>query len=638
MESVILVGNPNVGKSLLFYHLTGNYVTVSNYPGTTVEVSGGKANIHGKLVRVLDTPGMYSLSPVTEEEAVTRRLLMDNAYATVVHVVDAKNLPRMLPLTLELLACGFRLILVLNMMDEAAKLGVRVNRGELGRRLGVPVLEAVLTEGRGVSVLKKELARSLQQRQRPAPIAMPATNEEKRMAHCLQGRYPFPGVVIGRLFLEGDSEIISLAEKKEDRAAFDRCRQIADSSAARPLLYEFALLRRQYAGKLLDGTFSPGADSVRQKLSERLTLDPVYGMVLMAFVLYVGLYLVVGRFGAGTLVDLLQGTLFGKIIIPILERWVESYVPWEMLRDVLAGEYGIMTMGFRYAFGIILPIVGTFFFMFSVLEDSGYLPRLAYLCDGLMRKVGLNGRAVIPLTLGFGCGTMAVLVTRTLESKRERFIATFLLALAVPCSAQLGLMLSILAQEPYHLFIWTVVVGGMFLFSGSVLDILLPGRRAPFFMEVPPLRMPKLNAIFQKTLARMRWYFLEIIPVFVLISVILCLLQSRGGLDLLSALLSPVLGSIGLPPELGIVFLAGFFRRDYGAAGLFDLYRQGSLHGGQLLVAAVVMTLFLPCLAQLAVMFRERKLPGTMMILAGVALITFCVGLLLRIVLGLPQI
>jgi len=579
LESVILAGNPNVGKSVLFYHLTGNYVTVSNYPGTTVEVARGKANIHGKQVNVFDTPGLYSLSPVTEEEAVTRRLLMENGAGIVVHVVDAKNLPRMLPLTLELLSCGFGLILVLNMMDEAAKHGVAINRAELARRLGVPVLEAAFTEGRGVTALKKEIARALQQRTR-AECELPPADEESP--------------------------------------------------------YLSALRRRQQAERVLEGIFLSGRGPGRQSLAERLTLDPFYGVILMALVLYVGLYLVVGRFGAGTLVDLLEGTLFGGIIIPIVEYWVEAYVPWEPLRELLAREYGIMTLGFRYAFGVILPIVGTFFFMFSVLEDSGYLPRLAYLADGLMSRVGLNGRAVIPLTLGFGCGTMAVLVTRTLESKRERFIATFLLALAVPCSAQLGLMLSILSHEPYYLFIWTIIVGGMFLFCGSVLSAIVPGRRAPFFMELPPLRMPKLNAIFQKTLARMRWYFVEIIPVFIFISVLLFLLRSSGGIDKLTALLSPLLGSMGLPPGLSIVFIFGFFRRDYGAAGLLDLYRKGTLSGGQLLVAAVVLTLFLPCLAQLAVMVKERKLPATLVIMGSVALLAYAAGTMLRLLLGLP--
>ncbi len=637
MQQVILIGNPNVGKSVLFYHLTGNYVTVSNYPGTTVEVTRGKANIHGTLVSVHDTPGFYSLSPVTEEEAVTRRLLMESRNGIVVHVVDAKNLPRMLPLTLELLACGFRLILVLNMMDEAVRLGVRINRAKLARRLGVAVLEASFIEGYGIATLKKEISKHLRQKHEPQLMHLPLFTEQKKIASCLQGEYPFPRAVIGRLFLEGDSEIVSLVSNTEDQATVNCCRNIAAAMSERRLLYEFALQRSRQADALLDDIYFTGRAG-NQNLLERLTLDPFYSMVVMALVLYVGLYMVVGRFGAGTLVDLLEGTLFGKIIIPFFEARVAVYISWPPLRELLVGEFGVLTLGLRYAFGVILPIVGTFFFMFSVLEDSGYLPRLAYLADGMLCRIGLNGRSVIPLTLGFGCGTMAVLVTRTLESGRERFIATFLLALAVPCSAQLGLMLSILSREPYYLFIWTMVVGGIFLLSGTMLNTLLPGRRAPFFMEIPPLRSPRLNAILQKTLARIRWYLLEVIPVFLYISVLLYLLQSSGTLELLSDWLAPLLGTMGLPPQFGIIFIFGFLRRDYGAAGVYDLYRSGLISGGQLLIAAVVLTLFLPCLAQLTVMARERKLPLTLVIVVCVTLIALAVGTVLRIVLGLPSI
>jgi ferrous iron transport protein B len=283
-----------------------------------------------------------------------------------------------------------------------------------------------------------------------------------------------------------------------------------------------------------------------------------------------------------------------------------------------------------------MPIVGTYFFFFALLEDSGYLPRLAYLADAGLKKLGLGGRAVIPLALGFGCGTMAVLVTRVLESRRERLIATFLLALAVPCSAQLGLIMALLSREPFALLLWAAAVGGIFFLAGSMLNLLLPGQPAQFFLELPPLRRPALQAILQKTMARMRWYFAEVIPVFCAVSFVLWLLQQTGFLAALTAALAPLLGRMGLPPALGRVFLSGFFRRDYGAAGLFDLYREGALSEGQLLVAAVVLSLFLPCLAQLAMMIRERGLAASVLIACAVALLAVAAGILLRILLCLP--
>lgn len=584
MKRVILVGNPNVGKSVLFYLLTGNYVTVSNYPGTTVEVSRGVANLYGKALEIYDTPGLYSLDTITEEEAVTKRLLSEKKPDLVIHVTDAKNLPRMLPLTLELQQLGFPLLLLLNMMDEADRAGVRIRRHELSARLHIPVLEAALAQGRGFTILKREIT---------------------------------------RIILEGE-KAASSPERK------GRTENVA--GAGTPAAFP----KWQEAERILSCVYFAGANPEEEGFFDRFTLSPAGGMILTLSVLYFGLYLLVGRFGAGILVDLLEGALISEMILPILARWSAEYAPWPELHQLLAGEYGIMTLGFRYAFGIILPIVGTFFFVFSVLEDSGILPRLAYLTDGWMNRLGLNGRAVIPLTLGLGCGTMAVLVTRTLESKRERVIASFLLALAVPCSAQLGLIMALLSGRPASLLLWAVITGAALVLAGSLLEILLPGHRAPFFMELPPLRLPRFNAIFQKTLARMRWYFVEVIPVFMLVSIFLWLMQMTGLMDTLAALLAPALGRMGLPPEMNLVFLYGFFRRDYGAAGLYDLYKAGKVAGAQLLVASVVLTLFLPCLAQLVMMVRERGVWISLIIAVNVIFIAFGAGVLLRGLLGLP--
>lgn len=632
MKTIALVGNPNVGKSVLFYHLTGNYVTVSNYPGTTVEVAHGLANVYGKTIQVYDTPGIYSVSPVTEEEAVTRRLLMENRPDVVVHVVDAKNLPRMLPLTLELISCGIPLVLVLNMMDEAEALGVRINRGTLAARLGIPVVEAAFAAGRGVNALKREIERQLAEG-RVSSLRLPIPAEVQRLAGCLQGQYSLARLVIARLLLEGDKEIAGLVKTQESPENYRQCMRMTQDGAQHNVPYALAMQRRQEAQALLSGMYYAGSQR-HASWPERITLHPVGGVLVTALVLYVGLYVVVGRLGAGVLVDLLERVLFGEIFIPRITAWSAS-LPW-VAQDLLAGEFGILTMGFRYAFGIILPIVGTFFFVFAILEDSGYLPRLAYWADGLMKKIGLNGRAVIPLTLGLGCGTMAVVVTRTLETVRERVAATFLLALAIPCSAQLGLIMAVLSGDPRSLLVWALLVSVVFLAAGAALNVVLPGGRAAFFMELPPLRMPKLYAIFQKTLARLKWYFLDVIPVFVAVSVILWLLRETGLLQCMSDGLAPAAGLLGLPPQLAVVFLYGFFRRDYGAAGLFDLYRSGAVSEGQMLVAAVVLTLFLPCLAQLAMMIRERGVIVSAATALLVMALAFGTGLLLRVILGLP--
>ena len=194
-----------------------------------------------------------------------------------------------------------------------------------------------------------------------------------------------------------------------------------------------------------------------------------------------------------------------------------------MVQDLFVGEYGILTLGLRYAVAIILPIVGTFFLAFSILEDTGYLPRLAMLMDRVFKGIGLNGRAVIPMVLGFGCDTMATMVTRTLETRRERVIATLLLALAIPCSAQLGVILAMLSGAPGALLIWGLVITGVFLLVGLLAARLLPGERPTFYMELPPLRLPQLGNVLVKTYTRMEWYLLEVLPFFLLASVVIWL-------------------------------------------------------------------------------------------------------------------
>jgi ferrous iron transport protein B len=249
----------------------------------------------------------------------------------------------------------------------------------------------------------------------------------------------------------------------------------------------------------------------------RLTMNPITGVPILLLVLYFGLYQFVGVFGAGTVVDFLEINVFESYINPWVNGIVNSYIPWQWLQDLLANEYGIITLGIRYAIAIILPIVGSFFLVFSIIEDSGYLPRLAMLVDRIFKKIGLSGRAVIPMTLGFGCDTMATMVSRTLETKRERVISTLLLALAIPCSAQLGVILALLSSSPKAMMIWVIFVSFVFLFIGYLTSKILPGDQPSFYMEVPPLRLPKLSNIASKTYTRMQWYLAEVMPLFIFI-------------------------------------------------------------------------------------------------------------------------
>lgn len=635
---VLLVGNPNVGKSALFNKLTGKYVTVSNYPGTTVEVASGFSQTGGNRLEVVDTPGMYSLVPITDEERVASDMLFAGRVRTVVHVVDAKNLDRMLGLTLQLVETGLSLILAVNMIDEARTAGIHVDVEKLTEELGIPVVATSSLTGEGIPTLRRLLLT-------PPPPSMSIPRygsliEQAMMdiAALLSPASPVAPRARAGLILQGDiRERERLVGERDDHSAAAILGIVA---AARERLqhspqYYIALALRTHAARITGRCVTMphrAASPVRQFL-DRLCTQPLTGYPLVAVVLYFALYKFVGQFGAGTLVDWLEDNLFQSHLVPWFQHLTASWIPWMPLRELLAGDYGIFTLGLRYAIAIIFPIVGTFFLVFAVLEDSGYLPRLALLVDRGFKRMGLNGRAVIPIVLGFGCDTMATLVTRTLETRRERIICTLLLALAIPCSAQLGVILGLLGAHPAALTAWAGIVLAVMLLAGFLAAHLLPGERPMFYMELPPLRLPSASNVLIKTYTRMVWYFQEILPMFLLASLLIWIGQITGLFSTLIRGLTPLVRALGLPDQSAVAFLFGFFRRDYGAAGLYDLTKAGALTTHQLAVAAITLTLFLPCIAQFLVMQKERGTRTTLSISALVLLTAFGTGYLSHILL-----
>lgn len=634
---IALVGTPNVGKSLLFSRLTSSYAVVSNYPGTTVEVARGRAMIKGISVEIFDTPGMYSLFPLTEEERVARHLLFSEKISLVIHVADAKNLARHLPMTLQLQEAGFRVILVVNMLDEAEKVGIRIDFQQLAQRLCIPVFPTILIRKQGLTSLKRGIMQELMVKApRPVnelPFSYPSFLQDciDKLSCLLQGRYPISVRSMALLLLCGDKEIAREVQKLagvRGNAILQEAARLAAGLRPSPS-YACTLHRYREAHRLLDGVLRENPPKASQNFSG-ITIEPLTGIPILMAVLYFGLYKFVGGFGAGYLVEFLEVRIFENFLIPRVNYLAVNYLPGNLLPHIVALDYGLITLGLRYALAIVLPIVGAFFFFFAFLEDSGYLPRLALLTDKILKKLGLSGRAIIPLALGLGCGTMAVIVTRTLESKRERIIASFLLALAVPCSAQLGLFFGILAAFPMGVIVWAGVVIIVLLAAGALADRLMPGEKPAFYLEVPPLRFPSLHNIMVKTSVRMVWYFREVLPVFLGISLVVSLGHALGLLDLVVRAIHPAIQGLGLPEEMSLIFLLGFLRRDYGAAGLYDLTAQGILDRASLVVAAVTLTLFLPCLAQLAVLFRERGVFITLFIIVLVGGIAFVAGALLR--------
>lgn len=435
---------------------------------------------------------------------------------------------------------------------------------------------------------------------------------------------------IALLLLQKDPFVWSQLEREPYFPQIAAAVAATQAQSPDPLTFAIAQTRQKLALEIeRETTIAIGSKRHQQSLINEwlhwLTVNPITGVPILVVILYYGIYQFVGVFGAGTLVDAIE-TFFEEQINPAVNSAVAQIFPWEPLQDLIANDYGIITLGIRYAVAIVLPVVTTFFFMFSLLEDSGYLPRLSLLVDRLFKTIGLSGRSIIPLILGLGCGTMATLVTRTLESKRERIIATLLLALTIPCSAQLGVILGLLSQNPTALMIWAGFMGAIFLSIGFLTAKVLPGKSACFYLEIPPLRLPRLKAIVTKTYVRLKWYFAEILPLFIFASVLIWIGKLTGLFDLLVKGLEPLMLWLGLPPAAAPVFLYGFFRRDYGAAGMFDLSQQGILVGQQLVVAAITLTLFIPCIAQFQFMLKERGLKITLAITTFVFCFAFVTG------------
>jgi len=675
---IALVGNPNVGKSVIFGALTGTYATVSNYPGTTVEVVTAAARFDPQ-VQVVDTPGVNTLTPNSEDERVTRDILLEGV-DLVVQVADAKNLARALVLSLQLAEAGIPFLLVLNMMDEAADRGITIDIVRLSDALGVPVVPTVAVSGRGLSALREALGSARRGHWRIAysgPVEQTVARlEDKLTGFAVGARW------LALMCVAGDSTLRPWLARNIAPAAVDEIeiehRQVRRELPGKPG-YQINRVRRRAAEDLaLSVTVESTAVAARHGesralwtllalsafggclalLAGDLRLIPALAhfparfaawlFVVPAFlaawfrpemrhalgrwagqrraglaVLFVVLYLLyrfVGVFAAGTVVDFVENTVFGKLVNPVITAGVDRAVAGigaalgfgggaaTLMRNLLVGQYGLVTVALTYALAIILPIVTAFFLVFSILEDSGYLPRLAIVVNRTFRAMGLNGKAVLPMVLGLGCDTMATLTARIMETRKERLLVTLLLALGIPCSAQLGVILGLFGALPiWAPMLWAGVVMGVLFAVGFLAARLLPGEGSDLILEMPPIRRPQLGNVVVKTAGRLEWYLKEAVPIFVLGTFVLFVLDAVGLLQAIERASEPVVvGVLGLPPRTAEAFLIGFFRRDYGSAGIYALFQQGLLSPVQAVVALVTITLFVPCVANFFIIIKEQ--------------------------------
>jgi len=582
MKKIILMGNPNVGKSVVFSRLTGAKVISSNYPGTTVDFSKGKIRIDEKPVEIIDAPGTYSLEASNKAEEVASKML--KKADIVINVIDSTNLERNLLLTLELLEKDIPVIIALNLWDEAHHLGIEIDEKELEKLLGIPVVPTVALTGEGI----KELVTRINE----------AKTNDKIKPTSEEGRW---------------IEIGSIIKKVENI---------------------------QHRHHTLKDIFSD------------YTIQPLTGIPIAFGILFLAFWVV--RFIGENLVYIFE-LFFENIYKPIVIG-LSNLVGPGLLHDLLIGRLidgevefveslGILTTGIYVPIGMVLPYIFAFYLVLSILEDTGYLPRLATLVDNIFHRLGMHGHGIIPMFLGLGCNVPGALSIRTLETRKQRFISATLLAIAVPCMAQLSMIFAIfsnldLGSGTWHFkpvfYIALVFLTLIILWTslGLILNKYIKGDTPEIFLEIPPYRRPSLKTTGKKTWMRVKWFLREAIPWLFFGVFIISVLQILGIMDILSNAFQPIMsGLFGLPGVVSVVLLTGFFRKDLAIGLLLALSATTTFNPMQLVIIAVMLTIFFPCIATFTVLIKELGIKDMIKSSAIMVSTAIIVGVILRFVL-----
>jgi len=554
---ILLMGNPNVGKSVLFSRLTGVHVIASNYPGTTVSYTRGFMKLGEDTVEVIDVPGTYTLEPTCEAEEIALQMLETGDM--VVNVVNATNLERDLYLTLQLLERNIPMVVALNIWDDTEHRGIHIDLDKLRGLLGVPVIPTVAVTGQGI----KELVSSISKATSPD---MPLRGRDERWAAI--------GEVVDQV-----QHITHRHHTWLERAADASVKPLTGTIIALTVL-TVAFLAVRFIGESLIG----------------YVLDPLFNNLWAPVILRLSDLLG----STGFLHDILIGEIIGSEV-----NFVESF--------------GLLTTGLFVPFGMVLPYIISFYLVLGLLEDVGYLPRLAVLMDTIMHRLGLHGYAIIPTILGLGCNVPAILATRILESKRERFIAATLISIAIPCAALQAMILGLVGH--YGGQYVAMVYGTLFIvwiILGFILNQVVRGFSPELLIEIPPYRLPPWRTVLQKLWMRVYGFLVEAIPIILAAVLVINILYALGIFHALANLTAPVVtGLLGLPKEAVVALVIGFLRKDVALGMLAPL----ALTAEQLVIGSVVLAMFFPCIATFVVLVRELGVVN-MLKSAGIMIIT----------------
>lgn len=542
-NKILLMGNPNVGKSVIFSHLTGKDAISSNFSGTTVTYTFGKIKIGDKDYTLIDVPGTYSIKSTNDAEKVAQIFLESGALA-IICVLDATCLQRNINLALELKNYNIPMVISLNLLDVAKRKGIRINSKILEKELGAPVVETVAVKGQGVFEIKELLGKIL------------------------------------------DGRIIYF-NKKVDKDIWE----VSGEIAKKCVRYESSNL--SFVDKLGD-----------------MFLKPFPGVILAFLVLLFSLSIIVGL--GKVLSELILLPFIKNVLVPFFRWLILPYRLPKILNNILIGEYGIFSIGFEWVLGLILPYVTLFYVVFSFLEDCGFLPRLAVLFDGIMKKFGASGTSLIPLLMGYGCAVPAVLATRGLPSKKERIIVTCLVSFAVPCISQTGALVTLLSSYSVFMFLGLIVLAFLvLLLVGTIAGKIVAGHVEPMVLEIPNFLIPEKKAYFKKLKIRLKSFIFEAEGPMFLAIFLAAFLKETGLLEFIASLFDVVLSKfLGLPKEAVIFLILGIIRREMAVAPLISL----NLTPLQVFVGAAVSLFYLPCLSVFGVITKEFNLKTAILI------------------------
>ncbi len=602
VKSMFIMGLPNTGKTSIFNDLTSTYSIVANYPLTTVTTETVTAVIRKTAYQVTDTPGLHGLYIYSEEELSVRNAVFTEQPDIIIQCIDTNRLKQSLFLTSDLMELEIPMVISLNYIEETAEKGQSIDSDELSILLGIPVVEYFTNQGRGL----KKLSAALEHAAVPAggPV-LPGEIEKSitRIAGLLPETFPYRRKT-ATLLLQNDPWLLAEIRKQENQELQQSIHGELQGHHVN-ITRMINNARNRWVETLVSRIWnireiSTGKRSFLEKVSH-YSRHPVYGFPILA------VFLLISYLAVVHIANFFADGLDWLIVTPSV-AYLESVIPAGFFQDLLIGNYGILTLGLFNAVATVLPVLSVFFFVFGLMEDIGYLPNLTVLVKRLLERIGLTGKSIMPLILGFGCKTMATLTTKSIPSRKEKLIAIFLIAFGIPCSAQLALNMAILGKAGIPAF----VIAFSFLFlveigAGAILNrILKDDKKTAFIQELSPFRAPNVMALLKKTGYRLYWFLKESIPIFIIAAAVLFFLDYFGILTVMKRVVRPLIVIwLGLPLDMVDALILTMARHEAGAGLILRMSEAGKLNTVQNIIAVVITTMFVPCIANIIALFRE---------------------------------